>query len=292
MPAPLDKPQAHVRRTFDSSQGACVIALRRTFGVAAGSLLLVGQLVVGAGAALADDGDLLLDVPGDSEGFVRDSSTPVIQEFKLAPGYATSGQLRLRNTASDPATLGLQITDLVDDENGCNRPEAREDATCNGPGELSAWLRATVTRQTENGDTTLWAGRFAELSDGVVFSAVLPAGAIWSLEFKLSLPREAGNEVQSDRIGFNLRWRASQDVTGSTDPEVRGVEAFVPVADGGGGPSDVASNAGVALPSTGSSVGPALLLADFALLLGGGMLIHATRRRRRLVATVARHRRR
>jgi hypothetical protein len=54
----------------------------------------------------------------------------------------------------------------------------------------------------------LWSGSIYDLMTPVTLSSGLPANAVWDYRLTLSLPVAAGNETQSDRLGFDLRFTA------------------------------------------------------------------------------------
>ena len=251
---------------------------------AAVALLAAVALFGAPASATADDGGrLLLDVPGDGEGFVSHTSKPVIQTSRLAPGYSTTGALVLKNDSSTPAHVRLQTVRVRDDDNGCNRPETRDgDTTCGqGGGELSDWLEATVSRSSNGSTQALWHGSLSALAVGVDLPDEIKAGATWPLRLTLELPYAAPNQTQTDRVGFGLRWSASADVAGVRPPssaEVLGTEAFA------AGTSDtgpvIGGGRGVPLPFTGAEIGIRLLLTDAGLLAAGVALLFSSRRRR------------
>lgn len=256
------------------------LLLRRT-GVAV--TLLAGLLLCAPAAAQADQGHLLIDVPGDEQGFVQDTSSPVLDDLRLAPGYSTSGDVALRNTSKNDAHLVLRAVDLRDDDNDCNRPESREgDTTCGpGGGELGSWLRVTVSRLEGDATRPLWTGTMDQLAQGADLREQLAAGGTAHLRVGLELPYAATNETQTDRIGFALRWSAAAHPGQGEGPgpaQVLGVEAFAPGGSSGG--PTLGGGPGVTLPFTGVRVGWPLLLADSMLLTTGGALLLRARRRR------------
>jgi hypothetical protein len=255
-----------------------VNVLRRLTGIAAAGVLVAAQVATSGLPAFADDGgSLLLDVPGDSQGFVHDTSTPMLNFLKLAPGYSTIGDVQVKNDSTHTAQLALQATDVAEDENGCNGPETRSgDTSCDtAGGELGAWLRVTVSRETDGSQQTLWSGGLSDLASGVVLADEMPAGAVWPIQMKVELPYAAGNDTQTDRVGFGLKWTASADTGESSQAEVKGIEAFAPGSGGGS-----SSGGGITLPFTGTAISPALLALDLGVLFAGGLLILASRRRR------------
>jgi hypothetical protein len=233
-------------------------------------------LFAGAVAAAADDGRLLVDVPGDGEGFVHDTSTPLLHFLKLAPGSSTSGEVTVKNDSPHVVELALQAVDVREAENGCNRPEAREDTTCDDPdGELGDWLVVTVSGRQGTTPQLLWSGDLDELSEAEVLVERMPAGAEWALELNVELPFAAGNDTQTDRTSFDLRWIATADSGESSEADILGVEAFAPGAGGGLGSSGQA----IGLPFTGATADAWLVGLAAALLAAGAGLLAGARRR-------------
>ena len=257
------------------------LQLRRT-GVAA--TLVAAVFLCAPAAAHADQGHLLVDVPGDGHGFVQDTSVPLLSDLRLAPGYGTSGDLALRNTSNYAAQLVLRAVDVRNDDNGCDRPEAREGDTSCGPGggELGSWLKATVSRVDGGSTQALWTGTMDQLTQGADLGEKLAAGETAHLRVGLELPYAATNETQTDRVRFGLRWSAAAvpgQGEGPGPAQVLGVEAFAPGGSSGGG-SALGGGPGVTLPFTGVRIGWPLLLADSVLLTTGGALLLRARRRR------------
>ncbi|QWZ08982.1 hypothetical protein KRR39_03885 [Nocardioides panacis] len=239
------------------------------------ALLLLVMAAGTAPAASADDGLLLIDVPGDGTGFVHDTDSPLLRFGELAPGYSTSGTLELRNDSTRRAGLRLRSFDVEESENGCVRPERNDgDVTCTGEGgELADWLEVEVGQVTPEGGRSLWQGSLTEL-DGPgagVALASLGAGEVLPLRVTVTMRRDAGNDTMTDAVGFGLRWSAQTDSRESR-AEVLGVAAYAPT---GGSPAPATG-----LPLVGRAIPVWLALADLAVLLGGGVVVLAVRRRR------------
>jgi hypothetical protein len=243
----------------------------------------------GMAPATAEDGSLLVDLPGDSTGFVDDPGAPLIDVERLAPGYVRSSTFEIRNASPYAARLDLSFFDVADEENGCMRQEIDEqgeECAADG-GELSAALRASVTTESTAGAETLWEGEFADLRDGVTLAESMPADTTWSLRATLSLPWEATNDTMTDTVRFGLRLVAESQEGGRS--EVAGPLATIGGA-AGVGPSGTGRPAGasvlgplaggprVGLPMTGSSISLWMLLLDLAVLVGGVLLVRAGRR--------------
>ena len=221
---------------------------------AAATALAAGVCLVVVGPPVqADSGRLRVEMP---DGAV---SLP-----KLAPGFGGTTDVRVVNDSATSADLVLRAVDVVDDENTCLRQETRDgDVTCDPDGgELSSWLQIAVM----TGGSVVWQGSMADLVTGVAIAHDLPAGETLPLEVGVELPFSAGNDTMTDRVEFGLRWTATA-VTGESDTEILGVDAFA-----GGLPG-----AGVPLPFTGATVEPWLLWFAGVLLAGGCVLLAASR---------------
>lgn len=131
----------------------------------------------------------------------NDTSVPLFDLSQIQPGYEGTATLRVRNDSDAPTSVSLSAVAVVDDENGCSRDEALVDHTCSGfdTGELSHELDASVSTDAGEVTTTLDA-----LEKGAALGELGP-GAVGSYQVDVALPRAAGNETQSDRLGFTLR---------------------------------------------------------------------------------------
>lgn len=278
MPAP-GTPLQGDRIKSASRQG---VAVRRTIhrsiaGTVAVAVLCLGWLLALGGPAAADDGSLVVDVPGDGVGFTHDASRAFLDVQRLYPGGSGWGELEVRNTSAYDAKLDLAVTDLVSSENGCLRPEMREPGEgCDADGgELEGWLDVTVSREG-TGAGELWHGRLAELASGVEL-ATLPAGMTWRLRMTVALPEAATNDTQTDSLTFATRFTATS-VDGSSSvagPQVDATATHHPRPPLLAGPH-------VGLPGTGATVSLWMLLVDVLVLAAGAALLVASRRSRRL----------
>lgn len=239
--------------------------------LAAAALLLGIPLVGLASPAHGASDNLLVDVPGDGQGFVNGSSSPLLDFADLEPGDVESGTIGLWNDSGEPVELGMSTIDLVDGERGCPEPESDEggDTTCSADeGELSQWLRLSVTKVGTGGDEVLWAGDFDALAESQVLAGAMPAAAQWDVRIDVELRPEAGNDTMTDAVAFSIGWSARGDQVAG-EAVVAGVEAFRP----GGG----ATVAGVELPFTGVTVEPWLIWFGGVLVSGGALLLGSRR---------------
>jgi hypothetical protein len=221
------------------------------------------------GPASADNGSLLVDVPGDGVGFTHDPGAPFLDVSRMYPGSSGSGYLDVRNASSYDATLTLAALDLVSEENGCLRPEQREPGEgCDADGgELQDWLGVTVTREDIPGgtpDQVLWQGDLGSLTSGADLGGSIPAGATWRLRMAVALPRAATNETMSDSLTFDIRLTASgEGGTSTVDGPQVDVSGPKPHATG------LIHGSSIVLPATGGTVSLWMLLLD-VLVLGVG----------------------
>lgn len=229
-------------------------------------------VVLAPGPASADDGSLLVDVPGDAVGFTHDPAAPLLDVHGLHPGSSGDGTMDLRNTSAHDADLELTVSGIVSVENDCVRPETREageDCDADG-GELDDWLDVTVTRMGD-GDHVLWSGHLQQLAGGVDLGQ-LAAGATTGIRFAVTLPQAAPNDTMTDSVSFDTRITATSTAGGSTvaGPQVVAAAGVTPPA----GPQ-------VALPLVGGTVSLWWLLVDAAALLLGAALVVRGRLSRR-----------
>lgn len=134
------------------------------------------------------------------------------------PGSLNGGKTwKITNIGSLPGELSMSVLNLVNNENGCNEPEALVDVTCENPGtdqgELGAVITATVflddgvhpdpviVSTLEPGSQENFALQW--LTNAGTVS--LPAGD--SVEVQLTWSSDANsfeNEIQSDSIMFDV----------------------------------------------------------------------------------------
>ena len=140
------------------------------------------------------------------------------------------------NVASNPACLGLEVSDTADDDNGLTEPEEFEggDSTGgDGEGELAQNLDVTVYDDLDTGtlDGSLSGARSAlsnELLGGVSLQDVWDtfdggdaiADEVQSYDFYLllELPSNVGNVIQSDSVEWDFVFDAVQSRNTDEDP--------------------------------------------------------------------------
>jgi len=123
------------------------------------------------------------------------------------------------NDGSVPGELTLSMNALVNNENGCNEPEAIVDGTCDDPGadqgELGAATTTTILLDTGSGDTQVVSTNLATASQALYASqwvtnagtVTIPAGGSVDVTMNWSTdPATYGNEIQSDGLTFQLQF--------------------------------------------------------------------------------------
>lgn len=236
----------------------------RAFAGAAVSAALAGVLFTSAPAS-ADDGSLLVDVPGDGVGFGHGPVGAALEIDRLAPGGSGSGTVAVRNTSSYVATLSLAAVGVDSHENSCIRPETRivtEGCAADG-GELEDWLEVAVLHDAD----LLWQGTLSDL-EAAPDLGLLPAGETWNLQLDVTLPRAAANDTMTDSVGFGLRFGATS-AEGTSTVEGPDVDVSAPTSHDGGS----VKGAQIALPLTGGRISLWMLVLDGLVLLVGGTLV-------------------
>jgi hypothetical protein len=238
----------------------------RRSGAAFAALVVAGTATVATllvPAQAEDGGQLLVDVEGDGLGFVRESDEPWIDVDDLAPGSVVTRDLVLWNTSSGPATLDLQVTDLVDDENGCIRPErqvATEGCEADG-GELSRWLTLDLfERGSANG---AGAPLLADLTSGRRLPLTIGPDEKLPLTLRLEFSPASVNDTMTDTVEFDTVVTAVHAEI-STSNVTRTARPF------GDGPMAVSGRGSTA--ALGASEGGSFLTTDVVLPLAGATL--------------------
>jgi hypothetical protein len=240
--------------------------------LAAGTATLATLLVP---AQAEDGGQLLVDLEGDGQGFVRESDEPWLHVEDLAPGSVVTRDLVLWNTSSGAATLDLQVTDLVDDENGCIRPE-RQVATegCEGDGgELSRWLTLELVERGASGSPG--ATVLADLTSGRRLDLTIGPDEKLPLTLRLEFSPESVNDTMTDTVEFaTVVTAAHAEITTSSVTRTSGPLGDGPMAVSGRGSTAALGaaervsllGADVALPLVGATLPLWVVLLDLALV--------------------------
>jgi len=120
------------------------------------------------------------------------------------------------NTGTVPGELTLSMNNLVNDDNGCNEPEAIVDNTCGaGEGDLGAATTTTILLDTGAGDVPVVSANLATASQALYASqwvsnagtVTIPAGGSVDVTMNWATdPSTYGNEIQSDGLTFQLQF--------------------------------------------------------------------------------------
>jgi hypothetical protein len=234
---------------------------------------------------------------------------------KLLPGELRTATIGLWNDSSESVSLSMRVSDVADGENGCVEPESNEgaDSSCDvGEGELSEWLELAVTRTDGADDELLWTGPFTAMTTSTVLTDAMAAGDQWQLRIDVGMRPEAGNATMTDAVVFTMGWSAhgrqeqppgegpeepgqgpvppgpgeevdDPDEAAGADDEILGDDESdddVQVAGVAGSRPDaeVLGAQGIALPFTGATVEPWLLVYAVVLIGGGALLLARAQR--------------
>ena len=131
---------------------------------------------------------------------------------RLAPGESGSGSVTFENTGESAGTVEVRNVTVGDDENGLLDPEAAggDDAVT---GELSEALRVTVSISYVDGRMEYL---FGSTSGGVPLASIdgenamggeaVAGGERATVTVEWTLPDATGNDVQSDRVVFDVEF--------------------------------------------------------------------------------------
>ncbi len=145
-----------------------------------------------------------------------------------ADGTVSGGkEWTITNTGSVPGNLTFKLNDLVNDENGCNEPEALVDSSCGNPGhgegELGNAISVTVDLDTNADGTydktgvvssdlaTANQGEYATQWDTNAGTVTIQPGESVKVKMNWSTdPTSYGNEIQSDSTTFGVQYDLTQ----------------------------------------------------------------------------------
>lgn len=141
---------------------------------------------------------------------------PLLSVAGAAPGLTGESAVTISNDGTDDATLSLVVSDLRNLENGLVEPERAVDTSAN-VGELTDALELRVALVRADGSRSYLVGSGNALLSGPNYvplstlasgeplgSAGLDAGEHAHLVVEWRLPADVGNEVQSDRVTFDV----------------------------------------------------------------------------------------
>ena len=120
--------------------------------------MVLAALALSMPSAAADDGSLLIDLPGDDVGFTHHPEAPLVGIRGLVPGDSKSTTFALRNTSAAETRVELRVFDLTEVGNDCLPPKVREtgDGCDAAGGDFSDWLTVSVTKEDVGGARMLW----------------------------------------------------------------------------------------------------------------------------------------
>jgi len=125
---------------------------------------------------------------------------------------------KLKNSGSLPGQLLINFDNVLNNENGCNSPEAEVDQTCNNPGpgegELGDIISANFfidnvfkTNTSLNKNGTQKFNDFWKNSSNVL---VLEPNQEIELKMEWFESGDYGNEIQSDSLAFDINFNLQQ----------------------------------------------------------------------------------
>lgn len=198
------------------------------------SRVLVSMLVIGliAGLVGAATWAYFSDVETSSDNTftagtlnlqVGDSDPTTVQVTlsNMYPGQSGAYDWALKNTGTIAGSLDITFSNLVDDENGCNEPEALVDGTCGNPGagegELDTNLSLTIYIDENDNDvydsgtdTLVYQGDGAGIAGEKLSNYDMAASYNKSIRLEYSIAGTVGNIVQSDSAGFDIEFELLQ----------------------------------------------------------------------------------
>lgn len=157
-----------------------------------------------------DDDDERSTTP--SPGLALGDDGPLFSAQAVAPGQSDRSNLTVRNAAGEDARLTISTIDVTDEENGITDAERSVDTPDDG-GELSEHLEVRFAI-TDGGNEEYLVGSDSEYVPLDDVSSRLPSseyplgsGEEVTLVADWRLPRDTGNEVQSDGVTVDLGLR-------------------------------------------------------------------------------------
>lgn len=137
----------------------------------------------------------------------------------LKPGFTELNDIEVYNNGSLDGRLYMTISNVANDDNGCTEPEAADgDTSCGGDpdGELGSAV-ITMTCPTCPGPWGIPPGSYT-VSDTVnnlegvaIDLGVIPAGTSITQYLDFNVPTSIGNEIQSDKVTFDIEWKLVQE---------------------------------------------------------------------------------
>lgn len=135
-----------------------------------------------------------------------DSAGTTLSVSNVAPGDTGSATRNVSNSGSINGTLTVNVTNVVDDENGQNEPESEFDNSSGASeGELSDTVNVTIYVD----GTEIATGTLSSI-EGEYNVGELASGDSATVTVEYSVPGDAGNEIQSDIVTFDLVFELEQ----------------------------------------------------------------------------------
>jgi len=142
----------------------------------------------------------------------------VVSNIGQEGDIAGSKTWTVNNTGSLPGRLYFRLEDVINQEFGCNEPEAIVDTSCGNPGPQEGELGNKIVANIYLDNSVVHSGNLTSTSQADYTSAwtalpsvVIPAGG--SVEVKMDWAAnqaDYGNEIQSDSLSFNVGFDLQQ----------------------------------------------------------------------------------
>lgn len=160
-------------------------------------------------------GTLDLDVGGANGTNVEPF---VVTNIGQEGDIAGSKTWTVNNTGSLPGRLYFRLEDVVNQELGCNEPEAIVDTTCANPGPQEGELGNKIVANVYLDNNLVHSGNLTATSQADYTSAwtalpsvVIPAGGNVQVKMDWSADQaDYGNEIQGDSLSFNVGFDLQQ----------------------------------------------------------------------------------
>lgn len=148
---------------------------------------------------------------------VGDADGANVEPFVIS-GIGASGDISgektwtVKNTGTLPGRLYINLRNVVNYENGCNEPEAKDDTTCGNPGpgegELGNVVVAKVSLDgSEKVSSNLNEANVAKVGTDwtALDPVVIEGGSQKTIQIAWNTPQTGyGNEIQSDSLTFDM----------------------------------------------------------------------------------------
>ena len=148
-----------------------------------------------------------LDLEFSEDGnnwFSYTSGYPVLQATDVKPGDSVSGTLYVRNNGTIDGDLYLNISITQCNDNDVTEPEGSNNNQC----EIKDKIWVNVTKLDGN-----WINKTLAQWDNGGYESLgdLSGGDQGTIDYEINLPASVGNEIQDDRVDFNIEFLLLQD---------------------------------------------------------------------------------